>query len=270
MSENSLSPLSSAPDSKMVDATPKNEVTYRGITIEGLDFLESRSLARREEIFAILDQLPERYADLTQLGKIVFDSRKHFTVMRNGKTAMVDETGILPTDQVLRRARGSTGLNHDEEGYPTDGKQIITIFSTEGWEGEDPSEVTKYALTHELGHTTWNAIDPDKAPRVWQDLQAIGRMPQFPIYDYTPLVEAWRSLEESRLPRFISYKNDIIRERTREQKGREYTEEELLQIEDFAVTHEYYLYWKSLVNMDSNRSQLLDLIYEVLDPTANK
>lgn len=255
-----------SPDARQTDIQPRDEVVYKGVSIEGLDFLEGRGITSRAEIFSILDQLPEGYAETTQLGRIVFHPRKHFTVERNGKVSMVDEASIEPSDMVLRRGRGVNNWNSEiinGKRVPTDGKQTITIFSTEDWEGENPSDVAKYALAHELGHITWMAIE--WGPRIWKYLKAKGKISDFPTTAYlTPLLDAWKKLPESTLPRFSEYKEHVKRERVREQQGVQYEEKDLLKVEDFAVAHEYYLYWKSLGTLDPDRNGIIDVVYEFM------
>ncbi|MFS8159162.1 MAG: hypothetical protein ACMG6E_02925, partial [Candidatus Roizmanbacteria bacterium] len=75
--------------------------------------------------------------------------------------------------------------------------------------------------------------------------------------------DAWKSLPESHLARYVGYKADFTKEHTRHQEGRTMQEsiEDLTWQEDFATAHEYFLYWKNLGEEDSERDEWLTDLY---------
>lgn len=245
-----------------------DSLSYKGIAIEGLDFLEAAGVNSKEKILALLDQLPADYFTLAQVGKIIFKSEAYFTVKRNDGVVVVPERERQPADVVLRRARGVTTFNSelsDGQRLATDGKQTITIFSSKNWETENDADVALYTLAHEIGHCTWNAIV--YAPAIARGLLGLGKIDHLDTRceRLRPLIEAWiEELPPNTLPRFLSYQNDFLQEKNREAGTLVETELDLTQQEDFAVSHEYYLYWHTLTELDADRNDLLALTYEVM------
>lgn len=146
---------------ELVEARLHDHITYRGVAIEGLDSLEAAGVTSREEVFALINQLPEEYFTLAQVEKIIFTSEAYFTVKRNDTVVVIPEHERQTTDVVLRRARGMTTFNSeliDGQRLATNGKQTITIFSPKNWGAEKDADVVLYSLAHEIGHSTWNAI----------------------------------------------------------------------------------------------------------------
>jgi hypothetical protein len=255
-------PASNKPDKQL-----RKEFNYKGLAIEGLDFLEAEGITTRERVINILAQLPDNYSEVTQVSKIMFDNEKCFTLRRGDQVLVVKESGMKPGDSIMRRVRGMTIFNNEEmdgKMQATDGKQTITVFSTKDWEAEDDSDVSLYTLAHELGHGTWNAIQ--YGPQIWNGLQELGRMNRGEIKSrkLSGIISAWKELPESKLPRYVSYKSQFFQELNRDKGAMNESELDVAQQEDFATAHEYQLYWHNLKSLDTHRSDLLSVGYEIM------
>ncbi|MBP7774477.1 hypothetical protein KA078_01665 [Candidatus Woesebacteria bacterium] len=248
-----------------VENKHRDSITYRGVAIEGLDSLEAAGVTSREKVLALLDQLPAEYFALAQVDTIIFKSEAYFTVKRNDKIVVIPEHERQTTDVVVRRVRGITTFNSeliDGQRVATNGKQTITIYSSKNWGTENDEDVALYTLAHELGHCTWNATV--YAPTIARGLLKLGKIEHLETRceQLRPIIEEWKKLPKSNLPRFVSYQDEFMQEKNREAGTLEETELDLTLQEDFAVAHEYYLYWHTLMELDPDRDDLLAVAYQ--------
>ncbi|MEI6690919.1 MAG: hypothetical protein WCL07_04195 [bacterium] len=168
-------------DKKNFDLSSTDEVNHRGILISGLNALEQNHGLSRENIFLLIDQLPEHFADFTHLGQIIFEPETHYMIQRDGELMLAKESNVLATDKITRMVRGQTIWNSklvNGDRLPSDGKQTITIYSAKNRTDEKPADVILYSTAHELGHTAYNAVDPNQGPAFWEYLDSANNTNQ--------------------------------------------------------------------------------------------
>lgn len=257
---------------KDVSAPAEQSFIYKGIEINGIDQLEEHGTLTRQDVTDLIDRLPEAYFKKIPLGTINFEPYKMFSVERDGKVLYVKEADISPSDTIIARKRGVTHWNSkmvDTVAVPTDGKMTISIFSPINWDGRNDRHLDHntalYSLAHELGHTVWGAII--YGPGIFGELQRLG-VPLPCSQDAVkllPLIEKWKSLPVSTMQRYQDYKDVFSREHDSDSTGYlKASLDELSNEEDFTISCEFYLFWQNLQNIDQQRHQVLQDVFQGL------
>lgn len=254
--------------------TPKEQESsfkYNGLEVKGVQLLHEKAILTQHDVTQLLDRLPEGYFQYVPVSSIIFEPYKMFSVIRNGQVIYAKDTELLPTDKIIARKRGETTWNGREENgqmVATDGKMKIQIFSPKNWDDKNDPQIDKdtglYSLAHEIGHSSWGAIAI--GPAIWEGMRGRGMTAPIihpNINKLRVLINMWRDLPESRLERFHEYsvifQQDAKIDRNSEEEMKQLTEEE-----DFAISHENYLYWQNLADQDPERFETLDTIYQIM------